>query len=75
MYSPRKGDGLIGRLESLESLHADLEARIGAEMARPLPDNLLVQKLKRLRVRAKDEIAIIAGVLRTVSRAHRPDAA
>ncbi len=75
MHSPRKSGGLIGRLGSLESLHADLEARIGAEMTRPLPDNLLVQRLKRLRVWAKDEIANIAGVLRTVSRASPPDLA
>ena len=75
MQSPRKSGGLIGRLGSLESLHADLEARIGAEMTRPLPDNLLVHKLKRLRVRAKDEIANITGVLRTVNRTNRPDSA
>ena len=75
MHSPRKSGGLIGRLGSLESLHADLEARIGAEMTRPLPDNLFVHKLKRLRVRAKDEIANITGVLRTVNRTNRQNPA
>lgn len=75
MYSRKKGAGLLGRLEWLEALHANLEARIDDEMKRPLPDNLLVQKLKRLRVSAKDKIANISGVLRTVNRAHQPDAA
>ncbi|MEM1048484.1 MAG: YdcH family protein [Pseudomonadota bacterium] len=75
MRLTRKRQGLFGRLQTLETLHADLEDRIAVESIRPLPDTLRIQKMKRLRLRAKDEIAAIAGVLRTVSRPPLPEAA
>ena len=74
MYDYKDTNGLIGRLRSLEALHADLEARIDAEVKRPLPDDLLVQRMKRQRLKAKDEIAAIAGVMRTVERRPMPGA-
>ena len=75
MYDYKDTDGLVGRLRSLEAIHADLEARIDAEVKRPLPDDLLVQRMKRQRLKAKDEIAAIAGVMRTIDRQSVPGTA
>ena len=75
MYDYKDTDGLIGRLRSLEAMHADLETRIDAEVKRPLPDDLLIQRMKRQRLKAKDEIAAIAGVMRTIDRPSLPGSA
>lgn len=61
-------DGLMSKLMVLKQRHGRLQDEIDTEMQRPLPDPLIAQKLKRLRLRIKDEIACIAGVLRTVGR-------
>lgn len=45
------------RYESLMTKHRDLEVALAAEMKRPLPDTLLVQKLKRTKLVVKDELA------------------
>ena len=45
-----------GRYDSLRNKHRKIEARLSAEMRRPLPDSLLLQRLKRRRLLLKDEI-------------------
>lgn len=62
------GEGLMSKLMVLKQRHGQLQEEIDTEMRRPLPDPLIAQKLKRLRLRIKDEIECIAGVLRTVGR-------
>lgn len=47
---------------------AALERLIAAEQARPLPDDLWLQDLKRQRLRLNEEMTGIEGVLRTVER-------
>ncbi len=64
----RTRHGLSKRLQSLHELHASLEARIRKERLRPLPDGLVIQRLKRMRLKAKEEIASIAGVMRTLNK-------
>ena len=44
-------------VESLRSKHALLEQQIDAEMHRPLPDQLILTRLKREKLRIKDEMA------------------
>lgn len=44
-------------VESLRSKHALLEQQIDAEMHRPLPDQMILTRLKREKLRIKDEIA------------------
>ncbi len=44
------------RLRSLEDKHAILEREIGAQDARPRPDELEVARLKREKLRLKEEI-------------------
>lgn len=44
-------------VESLRSKHAVLEQQIDDEMHRPLPDQAILTRLKREKLRIKDEIA------------------
>ncbi len=47
------------RLRTLAEYKARIEARIAAEMKRPLPDSIYLRSLKRLRLQAKDEAIAI----------------
>ena len=44
-------------VESLRDKHAFLEQQIDAELHRPLPDQLLLSRLKREKLKIKDEMA------------------
>lgn len=44
------------RLQSLKDRHSALEARIGSEAARPLPNSLELGRLKREKLRLKEEM-------------------
>lgn len=48
-------------VESLRSKHALLEQQIDNEMHRPLPDQTVLTRLKREKLRIKDEIARLNG--------------
>ncbi len=48
-------------VEGLRSKHATLEQAIDDEMHRPLPDQIRVSRLKREKLRIKDEIARLDG--------------
>ena len=43
-------------IASLQDKHAELENAIETETSRPLPDEMLIQELKRQKLRIKDEI-------------------
>lgn len=43
-------------LESLTARHARIDASLAAEMRRPVPDAAMVTKLKREKLRLKDEV-------------------
>ena len=43
-------------VDALESKHAALEAQIGAEENRPHPDDTLLMRLKKEKLRIKDEM-------------------
>ena len=43
-------------LEALKQRHADLDARITEEMARPLPDDMKIQEYKKQKLAVKQEI-------------------
>lgn len=44
-------------VDALASKHADIEARLREEQARPAPDAAMVKELKRRKLRIKEEIA------------------
>jgi len=44
------------RLRSLEDRHGSLERRLGEQEVRPMPDVNEVQRLKREKLRIKDEM-------------------
>lgn len=55
---------LSSRLDSLRDRHASLEARISDEDLRPRPDEEAIGRLKREKLRVKEEMTRI-GDLRT----------
>ena len=46
-------------VSALQLKHAGLEQRIQEEMSRPLPDNAMLQTLKKQKLRIKEELAHI----------------
>lgn len=70
--SPMK---MIERLHAMRGRHKVLDLRIRDELSRPQPDGLRVQTLKRLRLKAKDQIAMISRTLHSPGGPDRPHAA
>lgn len=62
----RRQRSLSAWKKSLERRHALLEDEIEAERRRPAPDPLWVQTLKRHKLRVKEQMSEIDGVLRLV---------
>ncbi len=56
-------DGLRARLAELRQDHADLDAAVQAIALSPLPDMLLIGRLKRKKLALKDEISRIESLL------------
>jgi hypothetical protein len=56
-------DALDARLAELRQEHADLDAAVQALSLLPLPDMLLIARLKRKKLKLKDEIAGIEDLL------------
>jgi hypothetical protein len=56
-------DALRARLAELRQDHADLDAAVQAIAVSPLPDMLLIARLKRKKLALKDEIVRIEGQL------------
>lgn len=54
---------LEARLSDLRQDHADLDAAVTAISATPMPDMLLIARLKRKKLALKDEIARIEDQL------------
>ena len=54
---------LEARLGDLKQDHSDLDAAVQALSATPLPDMLLIARLKRKKLKLKDEIAGIEDQL------------
>lgn len=45
------------RIHTLQARHADLDKKLEAENARPMPDENLIRNLKHEKLSLKDEIA------------------
>lgn len=56
-------DALRARLAELRQDHADLDAAVNAIAVSPLPDMLLIGRLKRKKLALKDEISRIEAQL------------
>lgn len=52
-------DERIQRLNLLKIEHRDLDSAIAALIERPLPDQLRLARLKKRKLRLRDEIAVI----------------
>jgi hypothetical protein len=62
-YSTFTEEALEARLAELRQDHADLDAAIQALAAAPLPDMMLIARLKRKKLALKDEIAKVEDYL------------
>lgn len=62
-YSTFTEEALQARLSDLRQEHADLDAAIQAVALAPLPDMMLIARLKRKKLALKDEIARIDDYL------------
>jgi len=54
---------LHARLKVLQQEHADLDASIEALMHMPLPDQLMIARLKRKKLTLRDEIVKIEAIV------------
>ena len=50
------------QVDSLESQHAAIQSQIDAEERRPHPDDVLVHRLKKEKLRLKDEMLTLSTV-------------
>ena len=66
---------LIDRMRALRTRRTELENRIHDEMARPAPDGLRLQTLKRMKLRAKDQIGMIRQQISHTDGPNFPSAA
>ncbi len=66
---------LRDRLKSLLRKRATLKDRLVDELNRPAPDTMRVRTIKRLRVRLKDQAALIMREIRLASHRRSGDAA
>lgn len=62
-YSTFTEEALLARLRDLRQDHADLDAAIHALAATPMPDLLLIGRLKRKKLALKDEISRVENYL------------
>lgn len=60
--------GLAYQLDRLYEKHRTLDAEIEQAMARPMPDSLIVRRLKRRKLYVKDAIVKLSGVFQTLRR-------
>jgi len=63
MMDPVDEEELRARLAELRQEHADLDASIQAVAVSPVPDMMLIGRLKRKKLAVKDEIARIEDML------------
>ncbi|MGB0630520.1 MAG: DUF465 domain-containing protein [Alphaproteobacteria bacterium] len=72
---PKKPATLMNRMRALKTRHKRLEARIDDELARPMPDTLRLQTLKRMRLSTRDHIKMVTRQLTMGPPANGPQAA
>ncbi len=68
MQTTTKAARLGARLEGLGRRHRELEMRIASVESRPLPDQIALARLKREKLRVRDEMECYEGVLRAVTQ-------
>ena len=69
MNTPRRTPAAItARIAALRSRHREIDDQVALEQRRSWRDAALLQKLKRRRLRLKDELGRYEGLLRTLAR-------
>ncbi|SDF24660.1 YdcH family protein [Limimaricola pyoseonensis] len=67
-----RAKALGARIKALRDRHAALDAQIGEIHSRPLPDTVQLRRLKVRKLRLRDEIRTLEGIVRTLARGPRP---
>ena len=62
-FQSEEEQALHARLKVLQQEHADLDASIEALMHMPLPDQLMIARLKRKKLTLRDEIVKIEAII------------
>ncbi|OWY12160.1 DUF465 domain-containing protein [Thioclava sp. NG1] len=70
--SDRTHAAIAARIAALRARHRDLDARVEQEQKRAWRDMSVLQRLKRRRLRLKDELGRYEGLLRTLARRRLP---
>ncbi len=52
----------LARIDTLKTQHSQLESKIELENSRPNPDELTVARLKREKLKVKDELAQLHAI-------------
>jgi len=71
--SKRTHAAVAARIAALRVRHRALDETVAKEQKRSWRDMALLQRLKRRRLRLKDELARYEGVLRTLARRRAPN--
>ena len=66
---------LSSLIQRLKRQHRRLEQLIARESRHRLPDFLKLQHLKKLRLNVKEKLVHTEGIMRTIGKPIRPDAA
>ncbi len=56
-------DEILERLQVLREEHRDLDSAIAALIAAPAPDQLQIARLKKRKLRLRDEISLLEDML------------
>lgn len=59
------------KLHTLHIRHSLLENKISREHSRPMPDAFMIQKYKRLKLKLKDEIALMHQRIKDAAKENR----
>ena len=57
---------LRDRIDALRTKHASLDRQLEDEVRRPLPSNEEINRLKRLKLRVKDEMTRLGAMAKSV---------
>ncbi len=63
-HGPDEEKAAFAKLALLRQEHGDIDASVAAVLAQPLPDQLLVARLKKKKLALRDQIVLIESSLR-----------
>ncbi len=62
-HGPDEEKAVLARLAMLRQEHGDIDASVAAVLAQPMPDQLMVARLKKKKLLLRDQIASLENSL------------